>query len=113
MFVPHIFSSFLVLPLAVVLGGSGAALADDERPQERKRYDPQIELPESEGRDLVLRACTMCHVLGGIAGYKGYWGFEQWKEMVEAMVKHGAVLNPAEQDIVAAYLTRHFGRDAR
>ncbi|MDR2214007.1 MAG: hypothetical protein LBE21_10340, partial [Pseudomonadales bacterium] len=60
----------------------------------RKRYDPNIELPESEGRTLVLRACTMCHELGGLAAYKGYWGLPQWSEMVTGMVKNGAVLSP-------------------
>ncbi|MDR2214523.1 MAG: hypothetical protein LBE59_01630 [Nevskiaceae bacterium] len=75
----------------------------------QRRYDPNIELPDSDGRNLVLRSCTMCHELRGLAAYKGYWGLKQWKQMVEDMVKNGAVLSPAEQDIVAAYLTRHFG----
>lgn len=103
-----------LLPLTAVLLGGGVAWADDEVPA-RKRYDPNIELPEdeSQGRALILRSCTMCHELAGLAGYKGYWGFPQWKEMVEGMVKNGAVLSPAEQDVVAEYLTRHFGPDTR
>ena len=111
MFAFYLLRMALALPLAALL--VNAAMAEDEAPPERKRYDPQIELPESEGRDLVLRACTMCHVLAGLAGYKGYWGEPQWKEMVTGMVKHGAVLSPDEQDIVVAYLARHFGREAR
>jgi hypothetical protein len=109
MLTPHssyVFSALLAL-LAL------PALADDDSPETRKHYDPNIELPQSEGRELILRACTMCHELAGLAGYKGYWGLPQWKEMVTDMVKHGAVLSPAEQDIVAAYLTRHFGPSAR
>lgn len=113
MFMRHFHWRFAVLLLTVALGSGTAVSADDEGPAERKRYDPNIELPQSEGRELILRACTMCHELGGLAGYKGYWGLEQWKEMVTGMVKNGAVLTPEEQETVAAYLTRHFGPDAR
>ncbi len=84
-------------------------MASDDETITAKHFDPNIDLPDSEGRELVLRACTRCHELGGLSAYKGYWGLAQWKEMVEGMVKNGAVLRADEQDIVAAYLTRHFG----
>ena len=70
-------------------------------------------LPDSEGRTLVERACTGCHDLGGLDAYKSYWGRVQWKAMIDGMVKNGAVLQPAEQEVVADYLTRHFGPAAR
>jgi hypothetical protein len=76
-----------------------------------KKFDPNIDLPASNGRDVVLRACTKCHELGGLAAYKDYWRLPQWKAMVEDMVKNGAELLPAEQSIVAEYLARHFGPD--
>jgi hypothetical protein len=104
--------TFPVLCLLTAMGFTMAVSADDDAPPARKRYDPNIELPQSEGRELILRACTMCHELGGLAGYKGYWGLPQWKEMVTDMVKHGAVLSSAEQEIAATYLARHFGLDA-
>ena len=77
------------------------------------RFDPKIALPDTEGKALVLRACTQCHELAGLAAYKGYWTRTQWKDMVVGMVKHGAPLLPAEQDTVADYLTRHFGPGSR
>ena len=85
--------------------------ADDEA--NARHFDPNIDLPDSTGRELVLRACTKCHDLGGLEAYKGYWGFAEWKAMVEGMVKNGALLQSAEQDIVAEYLTRHFGPDSK
>lgn len=88
-------------------------MASDDETMTTKHFDPNIDLPDSDGRELVLRACTKCHELGGLAAYKGYWGLAQWKAMVEGMVKNGAVLQPDEQDIVAAYLTRHFGPDTQ
>ena len=75
-----------------------------------QRFNPNIDLPDSKGRDLVLRACTKCHELGGLSAYAGYWNREQWLEMVVSMVKNGAELQPAEQETVTDYLTRHFGR---
>lgn len=92
---------------------SAAAIASENEAAAAKHFDPNIDLPDSSGRELVLRACTRCHELAGLSAYKGYWGFPQWKAMVEGMVKNGAVLLPAEQDVVAEYLTRHFGPDAK
>jgi hypothetical protein len=88
------------------------AAAPDESTSPR-RYDPNIDLPISEGRELVLRACVKCHELGGLDAYRGYWNLEQWMEMVVGMVKNGAELLPPEQEVVAAYLTRHFGPGSR
>jgi hypothetical protein len=88
---------------------SAAVAASQNEAMTARHFDPNIDLPESSGRELVLRACTRCHELGGLSAYKGYWGRPQWKAMVEDMVKNGAVLLPAEQDVVADYLTRHFG----
>jgi cytochrome c5 len=112
MHTPDFSRIFSALSLVALLCSATVASADGDSPVERKRYTPNIELPQSEGREVILRACTMCHELGGLAGYKGYWGLEQWKALVAGMVKNGAVLTPAEQETVAAYLTRHFGPDA-
>jgi hypothetical protein len=98
--------------LGLGLAACQAADADTGRVVER-RFDPNIDLPRSEGLELVLRACTKCHDLGGLDAYKGYWNRVQWKEMVVAMVKNGAELLPAEQEVVADYLTRHFGPGTR
>lgn len=75
----------------------------------QQHFNPNIELPEGEGKQLILRACTQCHELAGLAGYKGYWNRSKWKEMVVGMVKHGSALSPSEQDVVTDYLTQHFG----
>lgn len=94
------------LLLAILFVGSPAWAAESPAP---RRFNPNIELPEGEGKALVLRACTQCHELAGLAGYKGYWNRAKWKEMVVGMVKHGSPLVPAEQELVTDYLTQHFG----
>ncbi|HWK54624.1 MAG TPA: cytochrome c [Hyphomicrobiales bacterium] len=102
--------SYLAPPTCALLALAlwPAPLPADEPVQ---HFDPNIELPDSEGKAVVLRACTKCHELAGLSAYKGYWGREQWKEMVEGMVKNGAELVPADVEVVATYLDRHFGRE--
>lgn len=74
-------------------------------------YEPGIELPQAEGRELILRACTSCHTLEGVPAYQKYWGFERWLPMVENMVEHGAKLNAEEKIVVTRYLAKYFGTD--
>lgn len=105
---------YLLVLFGCVPGVAGVAgVVADEFEAPIRTFIPNIDLPATEGRDLVLRGCTSCHELGGLSAYKGYWNRAQWKAMVEDMVKNGAPLEPAEQDIVADYLTRHFGPGAR
>lgn len=97
-----------------VLSGPGlSSPAEDQTEPLARQFAPNVDLPDSEGRDLVLRACTKCHELGGLSAYRGYWDRAQWKEMVIGMVKNGAELKTAEQEIVTDYLTRHFGPGTR
>lgn len=77
---------------------------------QEQRIAPGIELPEGQHRALVERVCTRCHDLKGLQAYKGYWNREQWKAMVDTMVKHGASLGPDQSSHVIDYLTEHFGR---
>jgi len=99
--------------IACCISSVGCHAAAPDESSSPRRYDPNIDLPESEGRVLVLRACVKCHELGGLDAYRGYWDLAQWREMVVGMVKNGAELLPAEQEVVAAYLTRHFGPGSR
>ena len=105
--------SRIVLLSAGLCTLSAAGLASENEVTATKHFNPNIELPESKGRDLVLRACTRCHELGGLSAYEDYWRFPEWKAMVENMVKNGAVLLPDEQDLVAEYLARHFSPDRK
>jgi cytochrome c5 len=67
-------------------------------------------LPQGEGRDLTVVACSQCHTLGVItAGRDGPVG---WKRHVYNMVLRGAQLSPREADTVIQYLITHFGPGA-
>lgn len=102
---------FLPLLLAVALPVTQTSAepdADVPAPAQQ-RFDPMIELPDGEGRQYVLAACTRCHTLEGLPSYKAYWGRAQWFEMVESMVKNGAVLDSRQMQIVTDYLATNFG----
>jgi hypothetical protein len=78
--------------------------------EEQKSYAPGIELPEGEGKVLLLAACTRCHDLKGLPAYRGYWDTARWRSMVESMTKNGAALSPQQTNVLAEYLARHFGK---
>lgn len=109
----RVFPAALAMVAGFCLIAAAGQAADAGTSGAVQRFNPNIDLPQSEGLDLVLRACTKCHELGGLSAYKGYWNRDQWKEMVVGMVKNGAELLPEEQEVVADYLTRHFGPGTR
>jgi hypothetical protein len=80
-------------------GGPGAAA----------RADPGIALPDGGGREILLTDCLGCHDLGGLDLFKGFYGREQWRDLVLTMVAHGAAVDAAEVEELADYLTRYFG----
>jgi hypothetical protein len=84
----------------------------DQQSGEQESHAPGIELPEGEGRVLLLAACTRCHDLRGLPAYKGYWSAGQWRSMIETMIKNGAPLNQDQTSVLAEYLAQHFGRPA-
>ena len=78
--------------------------------EEQKPHPPGIELPEGEGRALLLAACTRCHDLKGLPAYRGYWDRVRWRAMIDTMIKNGAPLNTQQALVLAEYLAQHFGR---
>ena len=65
------------------------------------------ELPEGEGKELVLSACTVCHGLGNIT--KSKLTTEEWRNVAYDM---DAPLSDEEVDKVAEYLGKFFGPDS-
>ena len=78
--------------------------------EQPKSYAPGIELPEGEGKVLLLAACIRCHDLKGLPAYRGYWDNTRWRSMVESMMKNGAALDPQQTGVLADYLAQHFGK---
>ncbi len=78
-------------------------------PQQENKDAQAVELPEGEGKAILLRACTACHDLGGLKLFKGYYTEELWRELVVDMVRVGAQVKEDEITILARYLAEHFG----
>lgn len=110
------FGAVLAAPIAAAQGSGhgrddarGREPSGQSAPRAESRPGAAVDLPDGDGKALVQTACLVCHDLGGIAAFKGYWNREQWAAMVATMIEHGAVLDPAEAEIVIDYLTAHFG----
>lgn len=69
------FNLFLKFLLVASLGFSACStllvFAAVVEPASSGHAGVTFELPEGEGHDLVARACTNCHELGGLDAYKG------------------------------------------
>lgn len=102
----------MALGVLLVCSAGASVRAAEPAPAVTTRFDPAIELPDDNGKALILAACTRCHELRGLAAYRGYWAKPQWTAMVESMVKNGAVLTPSQIDEAAEYLARHFGKSS-
>jgi len=64
------------------------------------------DLPEGQGKELILRACTECHKAGEIAVYR--FTKDEYHSIVHRMGDRGAQATRAELDVIADYLFEHF-----
>lgn len=72
--------------------------------------DPGIDLAEGPGRELLLSRCLGCHDLGGLELFDDFYTREDWHQLLETMVAHGADVDAAELELVADYLGLHYSR---
>lgn len=63
-------------------------------------------LPDGAGKDVVLRACSVCHPAAMVSGR--FMSREQWNAEVSKMVQEGAKLSDAEFTQVVDYLAKSF-----
>ena len=91
----------LGLALALVLSACGGRPASGPgAPSTSARLD---------GAEILRRACTVCHDLGGLAAYADYWGEAEWRSMMDTMISYGAVLTSGEYEVLARYLAETYG----
>lgn len=64
-------------------------------------------LPAGEGRSIIVQKCQMCHDLQRTLAFVR--PKEQWQNVVEAMMRRGSPVTPAEKPVVVNYLTKNFG----
>lgn len=64
------------------------------------------ELPDGEGKEIILRACVGCHKAEELTAYR--FTKDEYQKIVYRMGDRGAQATRAELDIVAAYMFQHF-----
>jgi hypothetical protein len=42
------------------------------------------------GRTILQSSCTVCHDLGEVTKFRGYYNTQQWQDIVSTMVGYGA-----------------------
>jgi competence protein ComEA len=71
---------------------------------------PEDDLPEGEGKKILLSSCTACHELTEVTKFRGYYNRDQWHDIVVTMKEYGAEIDDRQVDVLTDYLTRHLGR---
>jgi hypothetical protein len=71
---------------------------------------PDDDLPDGEGKKILLASCTTCHDLTEVTKFRGYYDKKQWRDIVVTMQEYGAPIEAKQIDILADYLVLHLGR---
>jgi len=71
---------------------------------------PEDELPDGEGKKILVRSCTSCHDLTEVTKFRGYYDRKQWRDIVVTMMEYGAPIEEKQVDVLADYLTANLGK---
>jgi mono/diheme cytochrome c family protein len=77
--------------------GVAARVADDD-------------LPDGEGKKILLSSCTSCHELSEVTKFRGYYNRAQWRDIVVTMMEYGAPIDEKQVDVLADYLVASLGK---
>ena len=75
----------------------GASRADDD-------------LPDGEGKKILIASCASCHELTEVTKFRGYYNRQQWRDIVVTMMEYGAPIDEKQVDVLADYLAAHLGK---
>ena len=68
------------------------------------------ELPDGEGKKILLSSCTACHDLTEVTKFRGYYDRKQWRDIVVTMMEYGAPIEEKQVDVLADYLAANLGK---
>jgi cytochrome c5 len=71
---------------------------------------PASQTAQDPGQVTLNRACTVCHTLSEVTKFKGYYGRDQWADVVRTMRADGAQLKDEEVAPLVDYLFKAYGR---
>jgi virginiamycin B lyase len=99
--VSHVAAGALV---ALAILRTGAASARVQQPA------PEESLPDGPGRKILQTACSSCHELKEVTKFRGYYGANEWRDVVVTMIKYGAEVKDKEVEVLVDYLARNLGK---
>ena len=97
--------------IAVGGPGAGAALLAFAQPLAPAVALVAPSLPSGGGVVEVERVCGQCHAFETVVRTRRTR--KQWDAQIDAMIGKGAKISDEEFEVIADYLTRHFGLDAK
>jgi cytochrome c5 len=105
---------FAVATVALAASIAVAAAPQSVPPDARLRTSGasarQDDLPDGEGKTILLASCTSCHDLTEVTKFRGYYDKKQWRDIVVTMKEYGAPIETKQIDILADYLVQHLGK---
>ena len=99
-----------VIVRGVVAGLAGLLMVVALTSPSAQASAPDDDLPEGEGKKILLSSCTSCHELTEVTKFRGYYNRAQWRDIVVTMKEYGAPVNEREVDVLTDYLVQHLGR---
>jgi hypothetical protein len=70
---------------------------------------PEDDLPEGEGKKILVGSCKNCHELSEVTKFRGYYNRAQWRDIVVTMKEYGAAVDERQVDVLTDYLAQHLG----
>jgi hypothetical protein len=82
-----------------------------QAPAGQQPQKEELQLPEGEGREILLAACSGCHEVKEVTKFQGIYGQAEWRDLVKSMIVYGAQVTADEEDVLVEYLDTHFGKE--
>jgi cytochrome c5 len=68
------------------------------------------DLPDGDGKTILLTSCTNCHDLTEVTKLRGFYTRAQWRDVIVTMKEYGAMVDEKQVDILADYLGQNLGK---
>ena len=104
------FSTLVSRLWSLGVGAAALTIAIFSVPSGTRAAGPEDELPDGEGKKILVSSCTACHDLTEVTKFRGYYDRKQWRDIVVTMMEYGAPVDEKQVDILADYLVEHLGK---
>jgi len=96
------------MPMTTADGRVAQSSTMGERARESGLADLSRQLPDGEGKGLILASCVQCHNLRSVVGQRK--NAEDWRRTVHDMVERGAQVTGEEAEIISLYFASYLSK---